>query len=143
MILAIPLSKSRETEIQFCFNYKVEFHYAQKIEDLKQLIQTFKCRTEHLVKNDDATNSIYGENKVMGLLIVMDDVSGLAGSCKEFADFLTITRKYRYHCIYVFHIIIPNKEIWKKIFQRQISIIFFHPVFPFTPFLKYFKVIVC
>ena len=30
----------------------------------------------------------------MDCLIVMDDISGLADSCKEFADFLTITRKY-------------------------------------------------
>ena len=54
----------------------------------------------------------------MDRFIVMDDVLGLADSCKEFADFLTITRKYRYHCVYVFHIIIPNKEIWKKIISR-------------------------
>ena len=51
----------------------------------------------------------------MDRLIVMDDVSGLANSCKEFADLLTITRKDRYHCIYVFHIIIPDRDIWKKI----------------------------
>ena len=33
----------------------------------------------------------------MDRLIVMDNVLGIADSCKEFADFLTITRKYRYH----------------------------------------------
>ena len=47
----------------------------------------------------------------MDRLIVMDDVSGLVDSCKEFADFLTITQKYRYHCMYVFHIIIPDRDI--------------------------------
>ena len=47
-------------------------------------------------------------------LIVMDDVSGIADSCKEFANFLTVSRKYIYHCVYVFHMIIPEKEIWKK-----------------------------
>ena len=61
----------------------------------------------------------------MDCLIVMGDVSGLADSCKEFADLLTITRKYRYHCVYVFHIIIPDKETWKKIVsQRNIFNIF-------------------
>ena len=45
----------------------------------------------------------------------MDNVSGLADSCKEFADLLTITQTYHYHCIYVFHIIIPDRDIWKEI----------------------------
>ena len=43
------------------------------------------------MEDDDITSSIYGENKIMDRLIVMDDISGLADSCKEFADFLTIT----------------------------------------------------
>ena len=115
-VLSIPLSKSREVEIQSYFNSKVEFHYAQNTGGLKELFQTFKLRTENLVEYDDITSSIYGENKIMDHLIVMDDV--LANSCKEFADFLTITRKYRYHCVYVFHIIIPDKEIWKKIISQ-------------------------
>ena len=63
-------------------------------------------------------DSVYGEKKVMDRLIVMDDVSGIADSCKEFADFLTVSRKYRYHCVYVFHIISPNKEIWQKIISQ-------------------------
>ena len=66
------------------------------------------------MEDDDITSSIHGENKMMDRLIAMDDFSGLADSCKEFANFLTITRKYRYHCVYVFHIIIPDKEICKK-----------------------------
>ena len=92
-VLSIPLSKSREAEIQSCFNSKVEFHYAQDTDGLKELIQTFKFRTENLVEDDDITSSIYGENKIMDHRI-MDDVSGLADSCKEFADFLTITQIY-------------------------------------------------
>ena len=81
-------------------------------------MKQFKLRTENLIENDNVSSSIYGENKIMDRLIVMDDVSGLADSCKEFADFLTITRKYRCHCVYVFHIIIPDKEIWKKILTQ-------------------------
>ena len=80
-------------KIQSCFNSKVEFHHAQDIDDLKELIETFKLRTENLVENYNVSSPIYGENKFMDCLIVMDDVSGLAGSCKEFADFLTITWK--------------------------------------------------
>ena len=93
-VSSIFLSKAREAEIQACFNAEVEFHYAEDTEKLKELIQTFKLRTEDLVENDDISNSIFGENKIMDHLIVMDDVSGISDSCKEFADFLTITRKY-------------------------------------------------
>ena len=81
---------------------------------------------------------MYGENKIMDLLIVMDDVSGLADSFKEFADFLTITQKYRYHCVYVFHITIPDKEIWKKILSK--TNIF--NIFPFSvPFHTISKIL--
>ena len=115
---SIPLSKSREAEIQSCFNSKVEFHYSKDMKDLKELIETFKLRTENLVGNNDFSSSISSENKIMDRLIVMDNVSGLGNSCKEFADFLTRTRKYRYHCIYVFHIVIPDRDIWKKILSQ-------------------------
>ena len=54
---------------------------------------------------------MFGENKIMHHLIVMDDVSGIADSLKKIADFLTVTRQYRYHYIYIFNIIIPDKEI--------------------------------
>ena len=47
-------------------------------------------------------------------LIVMDDVSGMADGSHKFAEFLTVSRKYRYHCIYVFHIIAPDSQVWKK-----------------------------
>ena len=79
------------------------------------LTETFKLRTEDITKNDSDEDSVYGENKVMDCLIVMDNISGIADSCKEFANFITGSRKYRYHCVCVFHIIIPEKEIWKKI----------------------------
>ena len=77
---SIPLSKSREGEIQSCFNSKVEFHYVPDTDDLKELIQTFKLRTENLVEDNDITSSIYDENKIMDRLIVMDVVSGLSDS---------------------------------------------------------------
>ena len=60
----------------------------------------------------------FGEKIKMDCLIVMDDVSGIAGNCKKFTEFLTVCRKYRYHCIYVFHIIAPVSQIWKKILSQ-------------------------
>ena len=45
----------------------------------------------------------------------MDDIFGLANRSNTLANFLTVTRKFHYHCVYIFHIILPEKEIWKKI----------------------------
>ena len=113
------LRKAREAEIQDCFNVEVEFHDTEYTKNLKELIPTFKLRSKALIENHDTNNSMFGENKIMDCLIVMSNVSGIAHSQKEFADFLTITRKNCYHCIYVFHIIIPVTNIWKKIFTSN------------------------
>ena len=55
--MSIALSKSREVEIQSCFNY------AKDIEDLKQLIETSKLTTESFAEKNDFSSSIYGENR--------------------------------------------------------------------------------
>ena len=44
-VSSVQLSKSREAEIQSCFNSRVEFHHAQDVEDLKELTEIFKLRT--------------------------------------------------------------------------------------------------
>ena len=54
----------------------------------------------------------------MDLLIVMDDVSGVADISKKIANFLTVSRKFEYHCVYVFHIIAPATQIWQKIISQ-------------------------
>ena len=48
----------------------------------------------------------------------MDDVLGLADRSKIFASFLMVTRKFDHHYTYIFHIILPEKEIWKKIISE-------------------------
>ena len=75
----------------------------------------------------------------MDRLIVMDAVSGIADSCKEFANFLTARRKYRYDCVYVFHIIIPEKEIWKKIISQTNIFDIFRCSEPFNTVSKVFQ----
>ena len=51
-------------------------------------------------------------------LIVMD-VLGVADNCKNFADFSTVSRKYKYNCIYVFYVIAPETQISKKKFTSN------------------------
>ena len=80
------------------------------------MIEKFKLRTRDITSNE--SNSVFGEKISMDRLIVTDQVSGIADNCKKFAEFLTVCRKYRYHSIYMFHIIMPESQIWKKIFSQ-------------------------
>ena len=48
----------------------------------------------------------------------MDDVSGVADISKKFANFLTVSRKFGYNCVYVFHVIGPASRIWQKIISQ-------------------------
>ena len=60
------------------------------------------------VKADYIDNDM-GELPAVNRLIVLDDVSGLADKSEEFSNFLTVTRKYDFSCLYVFHTIYPGR----------------------------------
>ena len=139
-VTGIENDEQRETEIQSCFSNKVGIHLATESDDLVSLIEKFKLRTRDITNNE--SNSVFGEKISMDRLIVMDDVLGIADNCKKFAEVLTVSRKYRYHFIYVFHIIMPENQIWKKIDHKLIFLIFFHQVCHTILLLKFFKVIV-
>ena len=42
------------------------------------------------------------------------DILDLADHSNNFASFLTIGRKYGCHCVCIFHIILPEREVSKK-----------------------------
>ena len=48
----------------------------------------------------------------------MDDASGVADVSKKIANFLTVSRKFGYSCIYVFHVIVLASQIWQKIISE-------------------------
>ena len=48
----------------------------------------------------------------------MDNVSGLADSSKKISSFLTVARKFNYHCVYICPTLYPEKEIWKSIISQ-------------------------
>ena len=56
----------------------------------------------------------------MDHLIVMDNVSGVADirRSKKLANFLTVSRKFSNHCVYIFHFITPAIQIWQKIISQ-------------------------
>ena len=48
----------------------------------------------------------------------MDDVSGVADVSKKLANFLTVSKKFGYNCVYVFHVIVPASQICQKIISQ-------------------------
>ena len=48
----------------------------------------------------------------MDRFITMDDVSGVPDTSKKLANFLTISRKFSYNCVYFFHVIVPLRSLW-------------------------------
>ena len=81
------------------------------------MIETLKLRTQDIVDDNDDVNSLFTENEKMDHLIVMDDVSGVADISREFATFLNASRKFGYHCVYVFHVT-ATSQIWQKIISQ-------------------------
>ena len=117
-ISGIRLNTSREAEIESNFSCETSFFYPNDINELADLLEEFKLEveTEETANNDNV--NIFGEIINRDRLIVFDDVSGLADNSNKFASFLTVARKYKYNCVYIFHTIYPEKAIWKTILSQ-------------------------
>ena len=118
-VSGIQLNESREAEIESNFSCDISFFYPNDINELADLIEEFKLEVEtekNETENENVT--IFGEIINRDRLIVFDDVSGLADSSNKFANFLTVSRKYKYNCVYIFHTIYPEKATWKTILSQ-------------------------
>ena len=62
----------------------------------------------------------------------MDDVSGLTDISQKFANFLAVARKFKYHCVYIFHTIHPEKSVWKSILSQTNILNIFPASVPLT-----------
>ena len=116
-ISGIDIDKKRKAKIQSCFSNEMEVHLAKKPDELELLIETFKLRT-HDIPDENDVNSLFGENKTMDCLIVLDDVSGVADISKRFANFFRVSRKFGFYCVYVFHVIALATQNWQKIISQ-------------------------
>ena len=116
-ISGIDIYKKREAKIQSYFRNETEVHVAKEQDELDSLIETFKPRSQDDITDTNNVNS-FRENKSMDQLIIMDDVSGVADVSKKIANFLTVSRKFGYNCVYVFHVIVPASQIWQKIISQ-------------------------
>ena len=91
---------------------------AKEQDELDSLIETFKLRSREETTNNNNVNNSFGKNKKLDRLIIMDDVSGVADVSKTFANFLTVSIKFGYNCVYIFHVIVPASQIWQKIISQ-------------------------
>ena len=118
-VSGIQLNESREAKIESNFSCDISFFYPNDVHELADLIEEFKLEVETEKNETDNENvTIFGEIINRDRLIVFDDVSGLADNSNKFANFLTVARKYKYNCIYIFHTIYPEKATWKTILSQ-------------------------
>ena len=120
-VSGIQLNESREAEIESNFSSEISFFYPNDKSELADLIEEFKLEveteeTDH--ENDNDNINTFGEIVNRDRLIVFDDVSGLADNSDKFGSFLTVARKYKYNCVYIFHTIYPEKATWKTILSQ-------------------------
>ena len=77
-----------------------------------------------------------GEKLSINKLIVMDDVSDLPDKSSKFSNFLTVSRKYGFSCVYIFHTIYPNRPNWDMIMSQKHIFNFFPGPIHNSKFLK-------
>ena len=117
-ISKIELSAAREHQIRDSFSYaSVEFHYPNDVGEFGTILGLLKDNKSD-VNDTEADELGIKEKDIFDRLIVMDDVTGLADKSNEFCSFLTVSRKYRYSCIYIFHIVFPQLKNWQMIISQ-------------------------
>ena len=83
---------------------KIHFSYLHNLDNFNYLLEISTWDKSEYIDNEQ------GENLQVSKLIIMDDVSGLADKSQEFSNFLTVSRKYGFSCLYVFHTIYPGRQ---------------------------------
>ena len=88
-ISKISLSTERE-DIKSCFKKYLDFKYPQNLQNFNMEFDFFQRKREESNCNE---NILMGEDNIFNKLIVMDNVSDLAGKSDNFGNFLTVSRK--------------------------------------------------
>ena len=99
---------------------EVQFSYPNDLDDFNYLIENFIHNKSDYIDNNER------ELLSVTRLIVMDDVSGPADKSEEFSNFLTVSRKYGFSCLYVFYIIYAGRQSL-EIIMSQTHIFNFFP----------------
>ena len=116
------LSTDREHQIRESFSYtSVEFHYPNDVGEFEMILELLKDNKINVninINDTEADDLGIGEKDIFDSLIAMDDVIGLADKSNKFCSFLTVSRKYRYSCIHIFHIVFPQLRNWQMIISQ-------------------------
>ena len=129
-VRGIEIDTAREAEIQSCFSNPTQVHIATEKDNLDALLELFKSNALEAEGDNVNLSNSFGEIRKM------DDVSGVADLSKKFANFLTVSRKYGYNVVYVFHVIIPTNQIWQKILSQTNIFNIFPASVPFNSVSK-------
>ena len=99
--------KRKRKKIGDCFrNEHIDFKYPHTVEDFDDLLEFFQR------KRADCNENYLGENVKLDRLIVMDDASDRS---EAFANFMTVSRKFRLTFAYIFHTIYPKRQHYQMI----------------------------
>ena len=121
------MSREREDNIRESFvDQTIQFTYPNNLDDFNYLID---FSTSERMPSESADDGDLGEKTQINKLIVMDDVSGLADRCEDFSNFLNVSRKYGFSCVYVFHTIYPGRQSWEMIMSQTHNLNFFLVLF--------------
>ena len=130
----IVLTKEREDFIRDSFeDQEVQFSYSHDLDDFNYLVENFMQNRSEYIEND------LGELPALNRLIVMDDASGLRDKSEEFSNFLTVSRKYGFSCLYVFRTIYPGSQSWEMILSQTHIFNFFSGSIHSSRILKTFS----
>ena len=102
----------REKNMSVCFNTTARFKYPQTVDDFNMELAFFQR------KGDDNVDIVMDENNVFNKIIVLDYVSALADKSNNFANFLTVSQKFNFTCVYVFHAMYPTRSNWEMILSQ-------------------------
>ena len=106
-ISKISLPTERKENIKSCFKKHVDFKYPQNLNDFDMELDFFQRKRED---NNCNENIVMGEDNIFSKLIATVDVSGLADKFDNLANLSTVSRKFNFTCVYVFHTIYPIRS---------------------------------
>ena len=110
----ISFSAGREKNILSCFRKTVRFKYSETVDQFDMELTFFQRKRQ----SDNGVDIVVDENNVFDKLNVMDGVSELADKSNNFANFLTVSRKLNFTCVYVSHTLYPTRSNWQMILSQ-------------------------
>ena len=69
-------------------------------------------------------NTLMREDNIFNKLIFMNDLLGLADKLDNFANFLTVSIKFNFTSVYIFHTFYPTRSNWQMILSQIKSLTF-------------------